>query len=126
MMMVVYMNVCNGFVPQGCLSMQITAVGLLTMKKYKYSMDISAVHAGVLPEIVLCSAKRLIEFLKGHIRAGDQKTTLWGALKSWLPKCMLSRLGRVSYPNVQKDFRLKGLIDKCKQEQDTTMVRLTR
>jgi len=82
MMMVVYMNVCNGFVPQGCLPMQIASVGLLTMKKYKYSMDISTVHAGVLPEIVLCSAKRLIEFLKGHIRAGDQKTTLWGSLKS--------------------------------------------
>jgi len=84
MMMVVYMNVCNGFVPQGCLPMQIASVGLLTMKKYKYSMDISAaaVHVGVLPEIVLCSVKRLMEFLKGHIRAGDQKTTLRGALKS--------------------------------------------
>jgi hypothetical protein len=129
LMMGVYVNVYKGFVPQKCLPMpDAAAVGVLCRSRegYKYEMAISAVQTGVLPESVIFSVKRLMEFLKGHIVVGDQSNPLRGALKSLVPKSMLRKLGPVSYPNVQKDLRQKRLASKCKEEQGSTMVRLTR
>jgi hypothetical protein len=125
----VYVNVYKGFVPQKCLPMpDAAAVGVLCRIRegYKYEMAISAVQTGVLPESVIFSVKRLMEFLKGHIVVGDQSNPLRGALKSLVPKSMLRKLGPVSYPNVQKDLRQKKLARKCIEEQGSTMVRLTR
>jgi hypothetical protein len=68
-------------------------------------MTISAVHTGVLPESVMCIAKRLMEFLKDQIVVGDQSNPLRGAFKSLVPKSMLRKLGPVRYSNVQKDLR---------------------
>ena len=89
-------------------------------------LAISAVHTGVLPDSVRCSAQKLMEFLKGHIVVGDQSSPLRGALRSLLPKSMLSSLGTVRYPNVQATLRQKKDQRKVIQEQDSTMVRLTR
>jgi hypothetical protein len=126
-MMGEYLNVFKGFVPQTCLPMgDANTVGCLSRKGYKYEITISVVHTGVVPESVMHSVKRLIEFLKGHIVSGDQKTTLRGALKTVLPKCMLCRLGPVACANVQKDLCKKELVITCKQEQGSTMVHLTR
>ena len=100
LMMGVYVNVYKGFVPQKCLPMpDAAAVGVLCRSRegYKYEMAISAVQTGVLPESVIFSVKRLMEFLKGHIVVGDQSNPLRGALAS-----------------------------KCIEEQGSTMVRLTR
>ena len=119
LMMGVYVNVYKGFVPQKSLPMPDDAVvgGLCRSRDgYKYEMTISAVHTGVLPERVIFSAKRLMEFLKGHIVVGDQSNPLRGALKSLVPKSMLRKLGPVSYPNVQKDLRQKRLASKCIEE----------
>ena len=129
LMMGLYVNVYKGFVPQNSLPMPDAAVvrGLCPSREgYKYEMAISAVHTGVLPESVMCSAKRLMEFMKGHIVLGDQSNSLRGALKFLLPKSMLRKLGPVRYPNVQKDLRQKRLSTKCIQEQGSTMVRLSR
>jgi hypothetical protein len=101
-------------------------VGGLCRKGHKYEMTISAVYTGVLPESVMCSAKRLMEFLKDHIVAGDQTNPLRGALKSLFPKSMFCKLGPVSYPNVQKVLRQKRLATTSIEEQGSTMVRLTR
>jgi hypothetical protein len=127
LMLAVYLNVVKGFVPQACLRMHdAEAAGALSPQRCRYEMPISAVHTGVLPESVMCSAKRLMEFMKGHIVLGDQSNSLRGALKSLLPKSMLLKLGPVRYPNVQKDLRQKRLSTKCIQEQGSTMVRLSR
>lgn len=128
-MMGVYANVYKGFVPQECLPMPDAAAveGLCSSREgYKYKLAISAVHTGVLPESVRFSAQKLMEFLKGHIVAGDQSNPLRGALKSLLPKSMLSNLGTVRYPNVQTNLRQKKVERKVIQEQGSTMVRLTR
>jgi hypothetical protein len=114
LMMGVYLNAFKGFIPRKCLTMKYAeVVGGLCRKGYKYEMEISAVYTGVLPECVMCRAKRLMEFLKGHIVVGDQTNPLRGALKSLLPKSMLRKLGPVSYPNVQKDLRQKRLATTC-------------
>ena len=89
-------------------------------------LAISAVHTGVLPDSVRFSAQKLMEFLKGHMVVGDQSNPVRGALKGLLPKCMLSRLGTVRYPNVQDRLLQKKSSQKCIQEQGSTMVRLTR
>ena len=89
-------------------------------------LAISAVHTGVLPDSVRFSAKKLMEFLKGHMVLGDQSSPLRGALKGLLPKSMLSKLGTVRYPNVQDRLRQRKVEKKCIQEQGSTMVRLTR
>ena len=122
-----YLNAFKGFVPRECLTMKYgDVVGGLRREGYKYEMVISAVHTGVLPESVMCSVKSLMEFLKGHIVVGDQWNPLRGALKSLLPKSMLSNLGTVRYPNVQTNLRQKKVERKVIQEQGSTMVRLTR
>ena len=128
-MMGVYANVFKGFVPQEWLPMpDDAAVASLCSSRegYKYKLTISAVHTGVLPESVIISVKRLMEFLKGHIVIGDQSNPLRGVLKSLLPKSMLSKLGTVRYPNVQNPLRQKKLERKVIEEQGSTMVRLTR
>jgi hypothetical protein len=118
-MMAVYLNVVKGFVPQACLPMHDAGAATgLSPQRYRYEMTISTVHTGVVPESVMCRVKVLMEFLKLHIRSGDQKTTLRGALKALLPKCMLCRycrLGPVKYPNVQMKLsnKQKALLPKC-------------
>ena len=129
LMMGVYANVVTGFVPQECLPRSDAAAvaSLCSIREgYKYKLAISAVHTGVLPESVIISVKRLMEFLKGHIVIGDQSNPLRGVLKSLLPKSMLSKLGTVRYPNVQNPLRQKKLERKVIEEQGSTMVRLTR
>jgi hypothetical protein len=125
-MLTVYFNVVKGFVPQAWLPMyDARAAGALPLHRCRYEMVISAVHTGVVSVSVRCRVKGLMEFLKGHIRSGDQKTTLRGALKALLPKCMLHRLGLVKYPNVQMNLnnkQRKSFIN----DQVFTMVRLTR
>jgi hypothetical protein len=154
LMLAVYLNVVKGFVPQACLRMHdAEAAGALSPQRCRYKMAISTVHTGVVPESVMCSVKRLMEFLKGHIRSGGQKTTLRGnlarvwnsetacqshqnfgetkvlyemrALKTLLPTCMLPRLGPVSYANVQLNMSKKQK-KSCINDQGLTMVRMTR
>ena len=126
LMMAVYLNVVKGFVPQAWLPMyDAGAAGGQPPQRCRYEMPISAVHTGVVPVSVRCSVKVLMEFLKGHILSGDQKTTLRGALKVLVPKCMLHRLGLVKYPNVQMNLSKKQK-KLCINDQGFTMVRLTR
>jgi hypothetical protein len=127
LMMAVYLNVVKGFVPQAWLPMyDAGAVGGLPLQLCRYEMQISAVHTGVVPVSVRWSVKVLMEFLKGHIVSGDQKTTLRGALKTLLPTCMMHRLGPVKYPNVQMNLKSKTQKQLCINDQGFTMLRLTR
>lgn len=126
LMLAVYLNVVKGFFPQACLDMHDAgAAGGLSPQRCRYEMAISTVHTGVVPESVMCRIKVLMEFLKAHIRSGDQKTTLRGALKDLLPQCLLRRLGPVKYPNVQMNLSKKQK-KSCINDQGFTMVRLGR
>ena len=126
LILAVYLNVVKGFVPQALLSMHdARAAGALTPQRCTYEIPSSAVHTGVVTENVMYSVKGLMEFLKVHIRSGDQRTTLRGPLEALLPKCMLCRLGPVRYPNVQMKMSNKQK-KLCINDQGLTMIRLTR